>query len=98
MKLLLLFVLLIPACCFAQTLSGFMREKGSNKQVSGVSVQCLETKKGSNSNKYGFYSVSLLDANDSLTFVFSSMGYDSEEKRATHWLVVLHMVEGYEPI
>ena len=81
MKLLLLFVLLIPACCFAQTLSGFVREKGNNEQLAGVSVLCLETKKGSNSNKYGFYSVSLLDANDSLTFVFSSMGYEPQTRR-----------------
>jgi outer membrane receptor for ferrienterochelin and colicin len=83
MKKLLLLIGLLSPSCFAQTLSGFVKEKGSNEQLAGASVFCVETKTGANSNKYGFYSLALPRAKDSLTFVFSVVGYEAQTKRVS---------------
>lgn len=62
---------------FAQnknTVSGFIREKGSRELLIGVNVSVDKTSIGTNTNTFGFYSLSL-PKSDSITLVFSYVGY-----------------------
>jgi hypothetical protein len=56
------------------TISGFVREQKSKEQLIGVNIYQNFTTRGVNSNSYGFYSLSL-PASDSVTLVFSMVGY-----------------------
>ena len=67
---------------FAQrtfTISGYLREKGSQEQLIGVNVYVPNSPFGTSSNNYGFYSITL-PANDAVTLVFSFVGYERIEK------------------
>ncbi|GGD42797.1 TonB-dependent receptor [Emticicia aquatilis] len=67
---------------FAQrtfTVSGYIREKGSQEQLIGVNVYVPNSSFGTSSNNYGFYSITL-PANDAATLVFSFVGYERIEK------------------
>lgn len=75
------FLLFFSTQLTAQTLTGFVRENGSQEQLAGVSVFCVETKKGAISNKYGFYSLVISVAKDSVTLVFSLVGYETKSQR-----------------
>ncbi|WP_305952123.1 TonB-dependent receptor [Emticicia oligotrophica] len=79
--LFLLFSLLETA--FAQkshTISGFIREKGSKEQLIGVNIYIPNSNIGTTSNTYGFYSLTI-PARDSLTLVFSFVGYQQVIKK-----------------
>ncbi len=68
---------------FAQTrhtISGFIKEKGSKEQLIGVNVYVPNTNIGTSSNTYGFFSLTL-PRQDSLTLVFSFVGYKQLVKR-----------------
>jgi hypothetical protein len=76
--LILTLTLLLVANVFAQksfTISGYVREKGSQEQLIGVNVYVPTTAFGSATNTYGFYSLTL-PAKDSITLVFSFVGYN----------------------
>jgi hypothetical protein len=78
-----LFLLFISFGIFAQnrfTISGYIREKGSQEQLIGVNVYLPNSSIATTSNTYGFYSLTL-PAQDSLTLVFSFVGYQRIEKR-----------------
>ena len=78
-KILLLSCLLISCQLFAQntkyTISGYVREKGSQEHLIGVNVYLPSTSTGTTTNTYGFYSLTL-PAADSVTLVFSYVGYE----------------------
>ncbi|WP_337044472.1 TonB-dependent receptor [Emticicia sp. 17c] len=68
---------------FAQTrftVSGYIREKGSQEQLIGVNVYLPNSSVATTSNTYGFYSLTL-PAQDSVTLIFSFVGYQRIEKR-----------------
>ncbi|PSL25288.1 TonB-dependent receptor [Dyadobacter jiangsuensis] len=62
------------------TISGFVREKGSQEQLPGVNVYIDNTPYGAVTNTYGFYSLTL-PASDSATVSFSFVGYEKQQKR-----------------
>ena len=77
-KLLLLFFLLVSCQIFAQnkfTISGYVREKGSQEHLIGVNVYVPTTSLGTATNNYGFFSLTL-PARDSVTLIFSFVGYE----------------------
>ena len=80
----LLFCLLAaPVALLAQTrytISGYVREQGSRETLIGVSIYQPGTSTGTASNTYGFYSLTL-PAADSVTLVFSYVGYKPEVRR-----------------
>ena len=70
------FLLLIPIELFAQkkvTLSGYMRDAASGESIIGGTVFVKEADQGSQSNSYGFYSVSVKPG--TYTVIFSYVGY-----------------------
>lgn len=77
--ILTLFLLLSSAgVLYAQTrytISGYVREKGSRESLIGVSVYLPGTATGTNSNTYGFYSLTLPAQQDSVALVFSYIGF-----------------------
>ena len=78
-KILLFSCLLISRQLIAQnakyTISGYVREKGSQEHLIGVNVYIPSTYTGTATNTYGFYSLTL-PAADSVTLVFSYVGYE----------------------
>ena len=80
--LVLFFIVVLSQTTFAQrtfTISGYVREKGSQEQLIGVTVYVPNSPFGTSSNNYGFYSITL-PANDAVTLVFSFVGYERIEK------------------
>lgn len=79
MRLFLFFSLLVYTASAQQrhTVSGYVRESGSQEQLIGVNVYLPNTTTGSISNTYGFYSITLPEA-DSVTLAFSFVGYGTE--------------------
>ncbi len=68
---------------FAQeriTLSGFVKEQGSQEQLPGVNVYLEGTPYGAVTNTYGFYSLTV-PAADSATVSFSFVGYEKTDRR-----------------
>jgi hypothetical protein len=62
------------------TVSGFVREAGSQEQLPGVNVYVPGTPYGAVTNTYGFYSLTM-PASDTLRLVYSFVGYEKQEKR-----------------
>lgn len=71
-KLLLLKNVEAPAY---HTISGFVKEAGSNEAIIGVSVYDPVSRKGTTTNAYGFYSLLIPDTCRQL--VFSHIGYEA---------------------
>ena len=78
-KILFISCLLISCQLVAQnakyTISGYVREKGSQEHLIGVNVYLPSTSTGTATNTYGFYSLTL-PAADSVTLVFLYVGYE----------------------
>ena len=75
--------LLISLLASAQervTISGYVKEKGSQEQLPGVNVYIPDTPYGAVTNSYGFYSLTV-PAADSTTVSFSFVGYEKAERR-----------------
>lgn len=81
MRLFLFFSLFVFSTYAQQrfTVSGYIRESGSQEQLIGVNVYLPNTTTGTTSNTYGFYSITL-PAADSVTLAFSFVGYDTETR------------------
>lgn len=79
---LLLCLLFISTAAIAQqvTFSGYIREAGSRELLPGVSVYLKNQTAGVSSNHYGFFSLTL-PRQDSVTLVFSFVGYGKQEFR-----------------
>ena len=83
MKQLSLGLLFLSTALFAQknyTISGYVREKGSQELLIGVNVFLPNSNTGTSTNNFGFYSLTL-PAADSVTLVYSYIGYGSVTKR-----------------
>lgn len=61
------------------TISGSVTESGSGELLPGVIVADVQTRTGTATNNYGFYSLSL--PSDSVTLVFNYIGYSTQVKR-----------------
>ncbi len=61
------------------TISGYVREEGSKEHLLGVNVYSSNTKVGTSTNNYGFYSLTL-PKNTAYKIVYSYVGYVSIEK------------------
>ncbi|MDD2344931.1 MAG: TonB-dependent receptor, partial [Bacteroidales bacterium] len=81
-KNLIFFFILLSFSGFAQrkTISGYIYEKGSRESLVGVNVYNPDSKQGSTSNIYGFYSLSL-NVTDSVLIRWSYVGYQTIEKK-----------------
>lgn len=76
----LLFILfIIPVHAMAQlhTISGYVKEEATGESLLGANVYIKETLKGTNTNQYGFYSLSVPDS--AFTLVVSYLGFASQE-------------------
>jgi CarboxypepD_reg-like domain/TonB-dependent Receptor Plug Domain len=85
MRRLCLFFLLffVSITIFAQqrhTISGYVREKGSQELLIGVTVYLPNTTTGTTTNTYGFYSLTL-PASDSVQLAYSFVGYGTVTKK-----------------
>ncbi len=77
-------LLLLPLSPKAQsperfTINGYVREKGSGELLPGVSIYVKDKKVGTQTNNYGFYSLTL-NTSEEITIVYSFVGYRSETK------------------
>lgn len=75
-------LLLLPFIGFTQkkiTISGFVKEQGSQEQLPGVNVFVSDTPYGAVTNTYGFYSLTI-PSGDSAILAFSFVGYSKIEK------------------
>lgn len=64
----------------SQTLSGYVREAKSQESLSDVHIRVKNTRIGTTSNVYGFYSIKL-DASREYELEFSKVGYQSFSKK-----------------
>ena len=60
------------------TISGYIKDASNGEAMIGATILVKEEGKGTATNIYGFYSISLLPG--TYTFVYSFLGYNSEEK------------------
>jgi hypothetical protein len=77
------FLLLLSFCASAQdriTISGYVKEAGSQEQLPGVNVYISDTPYGVVTNTYGFYSLTI-PKTDSVTINFSFVGYETIQRR-----------------
>jgi len=71
---------LLSAAQSRHTISGYIREKGSQELLIGVSVYVPNTTIGTATNTYGFYSITI-PASDSVTLTYSFVGFESITKK-----------------
>jgi outer membrane receptor protein involved in Fe transport len=60
------------------TVSGYVKEKGSQEQLFGVNVSIKGKPIGTSTNVYGFYSITLPE-NSEINLVYSYVGYESQD-------------------
>ncbi len=71
-----LFLLLVFSWCHARvTVSGYVRDAASGELLIGANVSTENGSRGTTTNEYGFYALSLEPG--AYTFVFSYLGYSS---------------------
>jgi hypothetical protein len=77
----ILMITLISLSTFAQkiTLSGYVREQGSKESLSNVSVVIPALKVGTQTNNYGFFSLTI-PSSEEVEIAFSSLGYQTQKK------------------
>ncbi|MCE7065512.1 TonB-dependent receptor [Dyadobacter sp. CY326] len=78
-----IFSILYSLAAFAQervTVSGFVKENGSQEQLPGVNVYIEGSPYGAVTNTYGFYSLTV-PASDSAMLSFSFVGYEKTDVR-----------------
>jgi hypothetical protein len=71
-------------CCQANaqkiTISGFLKDAATREVLIGASVVNTNTKTGTSTNQYGFYSITVFAA-DTVELIFSFQGYTTQAKR-----------------
>ena len=78
----LFLLLLLPTLLVAQkkyTISGYIQEKGSKENLPNVSIYITNTPYSTNSNAYGFYSLTVPESKN-IVVRFSFVGYKKIEK------------------
>lgn len=76
-------LLFVVSTVYAQkkyTISGYVKEAGSQEQLPGVTVYVQSSSIATSTNNYGFYSMTLPE-NANLTLVYSFVGYAKVEKK-----------------
>lgn len=76
----LLSIISLSALAQNYTLSGYIKDAKSGEAVIGSSIFLTNTKSGTSTNNYGFYSISF-KSSDTLGIVFSSLGYQPQIKK-----------------
>lgn len=61
------------------TLNGYVKENGSGELLPGVNVYIKEKGVGTQTNKYGFYSITL-NSSEIVTIIYSSVGFQTETR------------------
>ncbi len=81
-KVFIPFLVFISSSIFAQnfTLSGYVKDAKSGEVAIGATIFLTNTKSGTTTNTYGFYSISF-KATDTLGVVFSYLGYKPQIKK-----------------
>ncbi len=76
-----LIISLISLGTFAQkiTLSGYVHEQGSKESLSNVSVMIPTLKVGTQTNNYGFFSLTI-PSSEEVEITFSSLGYQTQKR------------------
>ena len=80
LRFILLFLILVPATLFAQekyTISGYVKDNATGESLPGTNVYVKELMKGTTTNVYGFYSITLESGDYNL--VISFVGYQDIE-------------------
>ena len=74
----LLIAILHVSVCFSQvTISGFVEDSQTKERLSGVTIFDINSKRGTISNSFGFYSLSFLH-NDTTQLIYSYVGYKKQ--------------------
>jgi hypothetical protein len=79
---LILFVFNFPGLSFAQTkftISGTVKDKRTGELIVGASIKFVELKGGTQTNSYGFFSITL--PTNTYTILTSYVGYKSDERK-----------------
>ena len=63
------------------TISGSVKDAETGETLLGATVYAKELMKGTTSNDYGFYSLTLPASGQNITLVYSFVGYNSQEKQ-----------------
>ncbi len=82
----IIFLLLLPCFAFAQapdkhTISGYVKDGSNGEAVLGASVYIKELKKGTSTNQYGFYSLTV--EKGTWTLVVSIIGFEDFSQQVT---------------
>ncbi len=80
LTLALLFAFGVCASARQITVSGFVREAGSQEPLLGVNIYVPELSSGTTTNTYGFYSLTIPEG-DSVSLLFSYVGYQASKVR-----------------
>ena len=83
-RVILVIVLLFSLNTIAQeqyTISGYVQDNASGENLIGVSIYEKETYKGTASNQYGFYSLTMTEGD--YVIIYSFIGYESITKNVT---------------
>ena len=89
-----LFFLLYSFSLFSQnkyTISGYVQEAASGENLIGVSIYNKASQKGTTSNQYGFYSITLEEG--SYTIIYSFIGLNTSTKKITLNKLYLQIVD-----
>jgi hypothetical protein len=68
----------LPLLAQRYTISGYVKDAGTGEDLIGASIVVKATGQGTVTNPYGYYSLTV--PADSLTLVFSYLGYNNLEK------------------
>ena len=76
------FCTLICLSTFAQKImiSGYIKDEASREALIGASVVCTNSKRGTSSNQYGFFSLTISIA-DKIELIISYQGYKIQAKK-----------------
>ena len=82
LKAFLLFLIVLPIFSIAQTItiSGYVKDAASKEAVIGASVVNANTKTGTSTNQYGFFSLTVPVA-DTIELLISCQGYKINAKK-----------------
>ena len=72
----------VPAAAQKVTFSGYIRDRETKEALIGANIYDAKLQKGTTSNQYGFYSITL-PVSDTLQIIISYVGYKPEAKKIT---------------
>ena len=77
----LFFLIFLGVFAFAQktTIHGYITDRATGERILGTSIIVTNTNTGTTSNNYGFYSITVPKANDSIEVSYSFVGYQPQQ-------------------